>query len=111
MHEEKLKELLKEGSNWSTEDLAQTIGISTSSTKTFLNIVEAKKIASRWVPYESKPEQKELRVNICAEHLQRYNNRPDILERIIAIDETWLKSYDPRDATSSRQWVLPGKTP
>jgi hypothetical protein len=55
MHEEKLKELLNEGSNWSTEDLAQTIGISTSSTKTLLNIVGAKKIASRWVPYELKP--------------------------------------------------------
>jgi transposase len=41
MHEEKLKELLNEGSNWSTEDLAQTLGISTSSTKKLLNIVEA----------------------------------------------------------------------
>jgi hypothetical protein len=33
-------------------------------------------------------------VNASAEHLERYNNNPDILERIIAIDETWLKSYD-----------------
>jgi hypothetical protein len=63
------------------------------------------------VPYELKPEQKELHVNICAEHLQRYNNNPDILERIIAIDETWLKSYDSKDAKSSRQWVLPDQTP
>jgi hypothetical protein len=74
-------------------------------------VVGAKKIASRWVPHELKPEQKELGVNISAEHLERYNNSPDILERIIAIGETWLKSYDPRDVKSSCQWVLPSKTP
>ena len=110
-HEEKLKELLNQGNYWRTEDLAQTLGISTSSTKNLLKIVGAKKAASRWVPYELKPEQKELRVNISAEHLERCNKNPDILERIITIDETWLKSYDPLDAKSSRQWVLPNQTP
>jgi hypothetical protein len=74
-------------------------------------VIGAKKIASRWVQHELKPELKELRVNISAEHLERCKNNPDILERIIAIDETWLKSYDPRDAKSSCQWVLPSQTP
>jgi hypothetical protein len=54
------------------EDLAQILGICTSSTKNLLKVVGAKKIASRWVPHELKPEQKELRVNIFAEHLERY---------------------------------------
>jgi hypothetical protein len=91
--------------------LAQILGISTSSTKNLLEIVGAKKIASRWVSHELKPEQKELRVNISSEHLQRYDTNPDILKRIIAIDKTWLKSYDPRDAKSLRQWVLPSQAP
>ena len=71
----------------------------------------AKKVASRWVPYELEPGQKESLVQICSEDLERFNNNPDILRRIIAIDGTWLKSYDPRDAKSSCQWVLPNQTP
>ncbi len=48
----------------------------------------AKKIASRWVPHDLTPAQKQLRADICDEHLQRYKADNDILARIIAIDET-----------------------
>jgi len=68
--------------------LIETLDISTSRTKTLLKIVGAKKVASRWVPHELEPGQKESRVQICSEHLERFNNNPDILRRIIAIDET-----------------------
>jgi transposase len=64
-HEERLRELLNEGECWRTEDLAQTLGISTASTKRLLKEIGAKKVASRWVPYELKPEQKQLRVTFC----------------------------------------------
>jgi hypothetical protein len=30
-------------------------------------------------------------------YLNRYQSDPDFLDRLIAIDETWIKSYDPRD--------------
>ena len=110
-HEERLRELLNEGECWRTEDLAQILNISTASTKRLLKEVGAKKVASRWVPCELKPEQKQLRVTVSAEHLERYHSNPNMLERIIAIDETWLKSYDPKDAESSKQWVLPSQKP
>jgi len=43
-------------------------------------------------------------VNICTEHLERHNNDPDFLNRIISIDETWIKSYDPKGAARAREW-------
>ena len=111
IHKEKLKELLLEDKNWSTFELSENLGISTSSTKRLLKEVGAKKIASRWVPHDLTPDQKKLRADICDEHLQRYNADNDVLARIIAIDETWIKSYDPSDPRSSRQWRLPGQSP
>ena len=33
------------------------------------------------------------------------------LNKIIAIDETWLKSYDPRDSEAESEWLLPGQKP
>ena len=57
------------------------------------------------------PVQKNSRVDICTEHLERYNNDHGMLDRIIAIDETLLKYYDPKDYWASRQYRLPGEPP
>jgi len=46
---------------------------------------------SRWVPHELVAKQKDLLVNISSEHFQTYKNNPDILGRIISVDETCLK--------------------
>ena len=58
IHKEKLKELLLEDKNWSTFELSENLGISTSSTKRLLKEVGAKKIASRWVPHDLTPDKK-----------------------------------------------------
>jgi hypothetical protein len=64
---------------------------------------------TRWVPHSLTSQQKELRVNISSEHFQRYQSDPDMLNRIIAIDETWIKSYDPLDESQSREWRYPAE--
>ena len=46
-HKEKLKELLFEDHNWSTFELAETLGISYWATKKLLKEIGAKKIATR----------------------------------------------------------------
>ncbi len=73
--------------------------------------IGVKEIATRWVPHHLTPAQKKSRVNICTEHLERYNSDNEMLDRIIAIDETWLKYYDPKDYWASRQYRLPGHPP
>jgi len=89
--------------------LAGNLGVSYWSTIRLLEEVGAKKIATIWVPHELTPVQKQKRVDIRVEHLERYNNDSEYLERIIAIDETWIRSYDPKDPFNSRQWRLPGQ--
>jgi histone-lysine N-methyltransferase SETMAR len=110
-HKEKLKELLLEDHNWSTFEFAETLGLSYWATRKLLKEIGAKKIATRWVPHQLTPAQKKSRVDICTEHLERYNSDHEMLDRIIAIDETWLKYYDPKDYWASRQYRLPGEPP
>ena len=40
------------------------------------------------------PEQKEIRMNICADILQNIEN-PNFFENIITCDESWFLQYDP----------------
>ena len=48
------------------------------------------------VPRLLTPEQKEIRMNICAD-LQNTENYPNILENVITCDESWFTSIRPRN--------------
>jgi hypothetical protein len=48
-------------------------------------------------------------MHIAGKHLAKYQRESGFLNKIIAIDETWLKSYDPVEARSSSEWLLPGQ--
>ncbi|CAG2164688.1 unnamed protein product [Oppiella nova] len=41
----------------------------------------------------------------------RYQRERGFLDKIIAIDETWLKSYDPQDPRQTSEWLLPEQKP
>jgi len=103
---EKLKKLLLDDRNWSTLDYADYFDISPSSVKCILRELHARKVCTRWVPHSLNSVQKQLRVEISQEHLNEHLKDPTFLERIIAIDETYVKSYDPKDIKSAKEWRL-----
>ncbi len=70
-----------------------------------------RKVSSRWVPYSLTDKQKELRVNLSIEHLERYHHNPEFIDRIIAINESWIKSYDSKDASQSKDYRYLGEEP
>jgi len=53
------------------------------------------------VPKELTEEQKQRRVTICQDLLERQD---DILGHVIAGDETWVYQYDPEMKQQSAQW-------
>ena len=64
-----------------------------------------RKIASKWVPHELTDAQKWLRYDASRTHLERYEREgDDFLWRIITIDETWAKSYEPQLKRQSDEW-------
>jgi len=53
------------------------------------------------VPKELTEEQKQRRVTICQDLLERQD---DILGHVITRDETWVYQYDPETKRQSAQW-------
>ncbi len=49
----------------------------------------------------------QARVDGCKHNLERYEQDSTLLHRIVAIDETWLRSYDSKDPKTAAEWTLP----
>jgi len=107
----RIRQLILESEGMRTEDLVYETQFSKSSLLTLLKEIGAKKIRSRWCPKELTARQMQARMNIAGKHLARYQRESGFLNKIIAIDETWLKSYDPRDSKAETEWLLPGQKP
>jgi len=60
------------------------------------------------VPRLLTPEQKEIRMNICADILQNNEDDPNTLENVITCDELWFLQYDPESKRQSMHWKSPG---
>ena len=55
-----------------------------------------RKITARWVPHMLSESEKHQRVNIARKLLKRYGEDGDeMLQRIVAINETWIQSFEP----------------
>ncbi|KFM70806.1 Mariner Mos1 transposase, partial [Stegodyphus mimosarum] len=64
-----------------------------------------RKIASRWVPHQLTEMQKWLRYDAARTHLERYEREGDaFLRRIITLDETWARLYQPELKRQSNEW-------
>lgn len=108
---EKVKQLILDSDGMRTEDLIYETGIPETSLLRLLKEIGARKLKSRWIPHELTDRQRLSRYNVASKHLARYQREPSFLNKIIAIDETWLKSYDPEDARQASEWLLPGQKP
>ena len=106
-----VKQLILESDGMRTEDLLHETGFTKTSLLRLLHEIGAKKLRSRWIPHELTPRQKMSRYVIASKHLARYQREAGFLNKIIAIDETWVKSYDPQDSRQTSEWLLPGQKP
>jgi len=66
-----------------------------------------KKVCAKVVPKILTPEQKEYRVNCCADTLENIENDPDFFLNVITCDKTWIFQYDPETKRRSMHWKNP----
>jgi len=63
-----------------------------------------KKVASKWIPHQLSEEQKSVRKRFAEELLRRYvAEGKQFLNRIIAIDETCIRDFEPHLKSQSSQ--------
>ena len=106
----KVKVIMETDRRYTCEEVASEIGISHGSVHTILtNKLNMRRVSARWVPHALSSEQKQSRVDVATQLLERYKNEGDMfLNRIVAIDETWIRSYEPELKRQSSEWHTPG---
>ena len=108
-HVQEVEELLLDDRRWTCEELSEKLDISPASVFRILTKdLGMQKVAARWVPHNLTPQQKQERVRISRLLLRRSRREDEFLERIIAIDETWVRSYEPELKRQSAEWRRPG---
>ena len=63
-----------------------------------------RKICAKLVPKNLSDEQKDNRVLVSREILDRVKSEPDFLQGVITGDETWIFEYDPTTKRQSSEW-------
>ena len=66
--------------------------------------LEMRKVYAKMVPKLLTEDQKQQRVTVCQDIIERLEDDPDLLKRVITGDESWIFEYDPETKRQSRQW-------
>ena len=92
---EKVKEMVMYDRRVTIREIANDVGISIGSChEIFSNVLGMKRVAAKFVPKLLKFEQKQRRMEVAQESLNKVNGDAELLKRIITSDETWVYGYD-----------------
>ena len=91
-HVEQLRALMENERRWTCTELTEQIDVSKSTGHRILTLhLGMRKVSARWVPHNLSAIQKAIQsVQISRELLQRHQQEDFFLDRIIAIDETYI---------------------
>ena len=66
--------------------------------------LEIRKVCAKMVPKLLSEDQKQQRITVCQDIIERLEDDPDLLGRVITGDESWIFEYDTETKWQSRQW-------
>ena len=98
--------LLEEDRRKSCEEIAHEAKMSTASVfRIVTQTLQERKVAAKWIRHQLSEEQKAAQKRVAEELLQRYKAEGEqFLNRIVAIDETWIRDFEPQLKSQSSQW-------
>ncbi len=101
-----IEELVLDECRRTTQQLAREASMShTTALKVLRKDLKMRKLAAKFVPHRLTNAQRRNREEISRNHLQTIQENPGVLNQIIATDESWFFSYDPRNKTADMQWL------
>lgn len=90
--------------------LAAETDVSASSVQKILKKdLSVKKLAPKFVMTALTDAQRNTRVEICRENARLIGLDGSILERLVAADESWMFTYDPRTKQVDLEWTFAGE--
>jgi len=101
----KVKAVLDSDRRLSVRLIADQVGLPKSIVHEIVTTeLQMRKVWANLVPKVLTHEQKESRVLISRELLDRVRGDPDFLEQVITGDERWIFEYDPETKRQSSEW-------
>lgn len=102
--------LVKENPRITYEEIEHMLGISAPSIFTILHEhLKLRKVSCRWVPHLLKEKEKQERVRISKEIIEKFQDgQSPHLHKILTGDETWVYCFEPELKQQSKQWIGEG---
>ena len=99
--------LIEEDAHYTIQEIEKLSGIHTSSVlKISRKRLRLRKICSCWVPHLLTDEQKQSRVTLASQVVEKYDKcDPRHLEEIVTGDETWIYHFQPGSKAKNKVWV------
>jgi histone-lysine N-methyltransferase SETMAR len=98
--------LLEEDARLTCDEIAHELGISHGTVFSILtDKLGKRRVVARWVPHQLSDGEKLNRLQIARSLRSRYRREGNsFINRIVAIDETWVRSYEPELKSQSSEW-------
>ncbi|XP_020282790.1 histone-lysine N-methyltransferase SETMAR-like [Pseudomyrmex gracilis] len=94
---QKIHKIVMDDCRLKLRDIAEIVDISSERVHNILHEhLNMKKLCTQWVPRLLTLDQKQRRMDVSTECLQRYKRNPkDFLSRFVTVGETWVHHYTP----------------
>jgi len=101
-----IQEKIEEDRRVTLRQLAEDTGLSYGTVERIVTTkLHLKRLVAKWIPHVLTTEQKNNRLWITRQHLKRFRKEGEkFLERIVAGDETWCRSFEPELKSQSSEW-------
>ena len=105
---EKVKKLVLANRRITIREVADDVGISIGSCHAiFTDVLGMRRVAAKIVPKLLNFDQKQRRMDTAQQLLNDVNDDPELLERVISGDESWVYGYDIETKAQSSQCKRP----
>jgi len=104
----KIHQIVRENHRLTVRSIAEQVNIDRETVRKILTEdLDMRKVFAKMIPKKLTEEQKQRRVTICQDLLERQD---DIFGRVITGDETWVYQYDPETKQQNAQWKTANST-
>ena len=102
-----VKTLIEEDASNTVQKIEELSDIHSSNVlKILRERLELSKTCTRWVPHLLTDEQKQSRVRLASQVIEKYDKcDPRRLEEIVTGDETWIYHFQPDSKAKNKLWV------
>jgi len=101
-----VRSVIRENHRLTIREVSEEVGRGRSSCHTILTEnLKMTRVAAKFVPLLLTEEQKQNRVSVTQDLLDRSNTDEIFLKKVIRVDKTWVYSYDVETKVQSTQWV------